>query len=237
MATRARRREVPYPVPRTVKPLRRTASSYLARRGGPSLSSALPPPDVSRYDPAHVAFAARAWTLKAEEEYRSAAVFAEIVAGCLHLGAPLDLTAALERVVRDEIAHATLCLDLSVRFGAPPPAAESRARPREALCARGRPWEAGALAPALRGRGRRDRVGRALPRRPARRPGALHARGALRHPAGRGPPRHALLARGRRTRAGVLGRGARAAPARFVAEPRRVRAGRRAARAPKARSR
>jgi len=104
--------------------LRRTASSYLARRAGPAISSTIPPPDVSRYDAAQVAFAARAWTLKAEEEYRSAAVFAEIVAGCLQLGAPVDLLAPLSRVVQDEIAHASLCLDLSVRFGAPPPAAD-----------------------------------------------------------------------------------------------------------------
>ncbi len=104
--------------------IRRTSSSYLARRAGPPISGTLPEPDVSGYDAAQVAFAARAWTLKAEEEYRSAAVFAEIVAGCLHLGAPVDLLAQLARVVQDEIAHATLCLDLSVRFGAPAPAAD-----------------------------------------------------------------------------------------------------------------
>ncbi len=103
--------------------LRRSASAYLARLAGPPLASALPEPDLSRYSPSQVRFAARAWTLKAEEEHRSAAVFAEIDAGCLELGAPVDLLSALARVVEDEIAHAALCFDLSVRFGAPRPAA------------------------------------------------------------------------------------------------------------------
>jgi hypothetical protein len=103
--------------------LRRSASAYLGRREGAPLSASLPAPELSRYAPSQVAFAARAWTLKAEEEYRSAAVFSEIVAGCLQIGAPLDLLAALARIVQDEIAHAALCFDLSVRFGAPAPAA------------------------------------------------------------------------------------------------------------------
>jgi hypothetical protein len=111
--------------------LRRSGSAYLRRHEGSHLAAALPAPDLARYDASQVAFASRAWTLKAEEEHRSAAVFAEIVAGCLHLCAPLDLVATLARIVRDEIAHAALCLDLSVRFGAPPPtAAPGRVRAR-----------------------------------------------------------------------------------------------------------
>jgi hypothetical protein len=105
------------------QPLRRSSSPYLARREGVRLSRALPEPDLSPYDPSQVAFATLAWTLRAEEEHRSAGVFAEIVAGCLDLGAPLDLVAALGRVVQDEIAHAALCFDLSARFGTRPPAA------------------------------------------------------------------------------------------------------------------
>ncbi len=103
--------------------LRRTGSARLGRRPGEPLSATLPAPDLARYTRAQVAFAARAWTLKAEEEYRSAAVFAEILAGALHLAAPLDLLAALGRIAQDEIAHAALCLDLSVLLGAEAPAA------------------------------------------------------------------------------------------------------------------
>jgi hypothetical protein len=85
------------------------------------LASDLPPADLSSHRAADVAFAAKAWTLRAEEEYRSAAVFAEIVAGVVDLGAPLDLLASLARIVDDEIAHSALCTDLSAGFGAPPP--------------------------------------------------------------------------------------------------------------------
>jgi hypothetical protein len=122
--------------------LRRSGTRYLQRLEGIPLVRALPPADLTPYAPSNVAFAARAWTLKAEEEYRSAAVFSEIVGGLIEAGAPLDVIGALGQVVRDEIAHASLCLDLSVRLGAPAPAADLRGaksrlraadRPRQAL--------------------------------------------------------------------------------------------------------
>jgi len=114
--------------------VRRSASPALARRSGSALAASLPAPDLARWGAEHVAVAARAWTLRAEEEYRSAAVFAEIVAACLDTGAPVDVVGALARIVGDEIAHATLCLDLAARLGAPAPVASlDRVRARLAV--------------------------------------------------------------------------------------------------------
>ena len=66
------------------------------------------------------------WTRKAEEEFRSAAVFLEIAAGLTEAGAPLDLLAALADVVRDEVEHSAMCRDLAETFSAPEPAADVR---------------------------------------------------------------------------------------------------------------
>ncbi len=101
--------------------LRRSDSAHLERFAGAPLARGVPAPDLAGYAGEHVALAARAWTMKAEEEYRSAALFNEIVRALIHRGAPLDLQSAFGRVVSDELAHATLCLDLAARFGAPVP--------------------------------------------------------------------------------------------------------------------
>jgi hypothetical protein len=104
-------------------PLRRSEYRYLGRIAGRSSAAELPAPDLSGFTREQIALASRAWTLKAEEEYRSAAVFAEITSRLIEAAAPLDVLAALGRVVQDEIAHATLCFDLAARFGAPTPVA------------------------------------------------------------------------------------------------------------------
>lgn len=121
----------------------RRASPALARRGGRAIAALLPAPDLGAWPADQVAIAARAWTLRAEEEYRSAAVFAEIVAACLDTGAPVDVVGPIARIVDDEIAHAALCLDLAARFGAPAPVASlERVRARLAVHAGDRALQA-----------------------------------------------------------------------------------------------
>jgi hypothetical protein len=124
-------------------PLRRSGSPSIARRGGRAIAASLPAPELGGYRAEHLAIAARAWTLRAEEEYRSASVFAEIVAAGLDTGAPVDVVGAIARIVDDEIAHATLCLDLASRFGAPAPVASpGRVRGRLATFAPDRALQA-----------------------------------------------------------------------------------------------
>ena len=109
----------------------RSGSRLLRRLENPPRASSLPAADLRGFAPEVVVFAVRAWTLKAEEELRSAAVFTAIVAGLLEGGAPLDLLDALGAIVRDEIAHAALCCDLAERFHAPRPSGSAiGARPR-----------------------------------------------------------------------------------------------------------
>ena len=103
--------------------LRVRDSRKLNRLAGARRAETLPSPELEGYAPEHVSFAGRAWSMKAEEEYRSASVFSEIVAGLITLPAPLDVLSALSRVVADELFHATLCSDLAQQFRAPAPVA------------------------------------------------------------------------------------------------------------------
>ena len=82
----------------------------------------MPPPSLDSFDAEQVAFAARAWTMKGEQEHRSAAVFAEAVSLLLFIGAPLDLVSAFSRVVSDEVLHTELCVRMAAALGAAPPA-------------------------------------------------------------------------------------------------------------------
>ena len=107
-----------------VTSLRLRGTRSFARFAPPPRSTELPAPALNAYAPEDVTFAARAWTLKAEEEYRSAAVFSEVLAGLLELGAPLDLLSAIGRVVQDELGHARLCTSLARTLGAPEPTLE-----------------------------------------------------------------------------------------------------------------
>lgn len=103
--------------------LRRSQSAYLGRLEGRTRATGLPDAKTLGYAPNALSLAATAWTLKAEEEFRSAAVFLEIEGGLLESGAPLDLLMAINGVVRDEIEHAALCFDLADQFRAPAPRA------------------------------------------------------------------------------------------------------------------
>ncbi len=77
--------------------------------------------DIARFDTEAVRFASRAWTMKAEQEHRSAAVFADAVSLLVDTGAPLDVVSAIARVVSDEVAHTELCRRMAHAFGAETP--------------------------------------------------------------------------------------------------------------------
>jgi hypothetical protein len=106
-------------------PLRRSGSRFLANSPGAPQLPPLPLPALDGYSAAAIAFAARAWTMRAEEEHRSATVFAELVAKMAALGLPLDATGAVAGTVVDELRHAALCTELATRFGASAPAART----------------------------------------------------------------------------------------------------------------
>ena len=75
----------------------------------------------------------RAWTLRAEEEYRSAAVFSELLSLLVRLPAPFEVLGAIVGVAGDELRHAELCCSLARRFGANQPCARlDRVRQRVA---------------------------------------------------------------------------------------------------------
>ncbi len=100
--------------------LRSSGARYFSRRAFPTLEN-LPAPEIDRFEPEAVRFSARAWTMKAEQEHRSAAVFAEAVSLLVDTGAPLDVVSALSRVVSDEVSHAELCTRMARVFGAENP--------------------------------------------------------------------------------------------------------------------
>jgi hypothetical protein len=147
-------------------PLALSRSRYLVRRRPATLGVALPAPSLGGYAPDQVAFAARAWTMKAEEEHFSAAIFADALSYLVDAEVPLDLLGGLHRVVGDELRHVELCLDLARRFEAPTPTArhlprhqvpsapdERRARGRSILLVEGAIGET--LSSALFATGRR----------------------------------------------------------------------------------
>jgi hypothetical protein len=61
--------------------------------------------------------ARRVWTRSAFSEYASAAAFAEIAAGLLAAGAPIDLTASAADFAADEIVHCELAARLAAALG------------------------------------------------------------------------------------------------------------------------
>ena len=59
--------------------------------------------------------------MRAEEEYRSAAIFAELTAAFIDGGGALDLAGGLSQIVGDELRHAALCSHLADQFRAAAP--------------------------------------------------------------------------------------------------------------------
>jgi hypothetical protein len=77
-----------------------------------------------------IAFAARAWTMRAEEERQSAAVFSDLLGLVADSDVPLALVRRVHRIVGDEIRHARDCARMAAALGAPVPV--SRLLPRAA---------------------------------------------------------------------------------------------------------
>jgi hypothetical protein len=82
----------------------------------------------SPYTPEQVAFAAHAWTMRAEEERRSAAVFSDLLGLVADAETSLDIVRDVHGVVGDEIRHADLCARMASALGARAPV--SRPLPR-----------------------------------------------------------------------------------------------------------
>src|SRR4051812_38903313 len=111
-----------------MEPIRTSGARYFSKRRQRPYADELPAPEFDRYAPEHVAFAAQAWTMRAEQERQSAGVFAALVSALVDCGEPLDLAAAFGRVVQDELAHAELCATLAARLLTDPPQAHPIAR-------------------------------------------------------------------------------------------------------------
>jgi hypothetical protein len=109
--------------------LRLSDAPYLRRRQPERLGACVPSPELGRFTVDDVAFARQAWTMRAEEEHHSAAVFSDLLSLLVDDAVPLDLTACVAGVVRDELRHTELCLDLAHRFGASPPRSRPLPRP------------------------------------------------------------------------------------------------------------
>jgi hypothetical protein len=83
---------------------------------------------AAAYTPEQTAFAARAWTMRAEEERQSAAVFSELLGLLADGDVPLDVVRDVHAIVGDEIRHAGDCAAMAAALAAPAPA--SRLLPR-----------------------------------------------------------------------------------------------------------
>jgi hypothetical protein len=84
----------------------------------------LPAPSLAGYTAEAIAFARLAWPMRAAEELRSALVFRALSRAARVVGGPVwsGFSAALLRVVRDELRHARLCVAVGRALGAPAPA-------------------------------------------------------------------------------------------------------------------
>jgi len=71
------------------------------------------------------------WTLRSEEERRSAAVFSDLLALLADAEVPLDVLVEVHAIVGDEIRHAQMCADMARTLGAPRP--RSQLLPRVGL--------------------------------------------------------------------------------------------------------
>jgi hypothetical protein len=123
------------------KPIRTSGARYFSRSRARPYAEELPPMHLEPYAADDVAFAARAWTMRAEQERQSAGVFAALASALVDSGEPLDLAGAFTRVVADELAHSELCATLATRLRTQVPRAEPIVRPTS-----GTPGERRALA-------------------------------------------------------------------------------------------
>ena len=68
-----------------------------------------------------ITFAAQAWTMRADEEYQSAAVFSAALDAVIAAALPRSIATGLAKIVGDELRHADLCAQLARQLDAPAP--------------------------------------------------------------------------------------------------------------------
>ena len=91
-----------------------TTDSALLRRFALDLDRMSPrplpdAPDLSRYANAELAAARMAWAARIVDEYRSVAVFSELLHLLADLEAPYPALCAVQRIIGDELRHTQLC--------------------------------------------------------------------------------------------------------------------------------
>ncbi len=116
---------------RVVKPIRLTSTAFFQRRHVTPLATRLPSFVLDGFTPAQIELASRAWTMRAEEEHHSAAVFSDLLSLLVDADVPLDLLAQVTRIVADELRHTELCTELARRMHTTPP--RSKPLPRTAF--------------------------------------------------------------------------------------------------------
>lgn len=91
--------------------------SYLDKAARFEVAQALAPAGWCQFGASDLKIAAQAWSARAVQERRSAAVFATISAGLTSLPVSLGLLSALARIIVDELGHADLCRRMAVELG------------------------------------------------------------------------------------------------------------------------
>ena len=87
------------------------------------MTSELPAPSLAGYTRHDIAFARRAWPMRAAEELRSALVFRALGRAARVVGGPLwdGFGQAIARAVGDELRHVRICLAVGEALDAPEP--------------------------------------------------------------------------------------------------------------------
>jgi hypothetical protein len=81
----------------------------------------LPAPALSSYTPSQIAFARRAWPMRAAEELRSALIFRALARASRAASMPAVWSERFDAAVRDEVRHARLCAHVGRTLGAGEP--------------------------------------------------------------------------------------------------------------------
>lgn len=115
-----------------------SATRFLARRRAAKLSPELPEPVLGSFTDEQIGFAARAWTMRAQEEHQSATIFAEALSLLVDAESSIDVLAVLTQIIADELRHSEMCTDLARRFDAGSPRRTALPRAEEALTVDGR---------------------------------------------------------------------------------------------------
>ncbi|MCA9534633.1 MAG: hypothetical protein KC593_13170 [Myxococcales bacterium] len=99
-----------HPTQRIVGPLAQMHRAQIERAQWPEFERF----DAARYDPELRHQAARNWWFRARQEYGSVLEFSALLHALTRVGAPIELTGALGRLITDEARHAELCRAMTV---------------------------------------------------------------------------------------------------------------------------